>query len=550
MYAGLAAFYFLRDHWDTGLRNNGADLPYGAQEIELAIQDRMFDTNGQLFFPDNGVNLDHQYWVPEFFGDVMVVNGKSWPYLNVEPRRYRFRLLDGCNARFLEMALSENLPIWQIGGDGGLLKTPVRITPDNVSGLQKLLLAPGERADIIIDFTGKQGKTYTLLNTAAYPYPTGSLPDPANDGQIMQFRVTLPLSGKDGSMDPSTYPSLRAPDQPLVELVNFTNGTAAAGVTPDITRELVLKEDENVLTGNPEAVFVNNTAMMSAVTEHPQEGNTELWKIVNLTMDAHPMHLHLVQFQLVSRQNFNINQYLTDWTGLFPGGLNMWDNTTYAPGQYMPGFGPPKPYNYYAPIYGGNPDVSPYLTGTPVPADPNEQGWKDTYKCYPGQVTTFLVRYAPTDKPIKTQKKQLFYPFDPSSTVGYVWHCHIVDHEDNEMMRPYDVTANPFYVGPPRKESEADNPGSTLASDFRLDTAYPNPFNPSTTIRFSLAESGTASLKVYNSLGREVQTIADGQFDAGVHAVSWNASNLPSGTYFYRLKAGDHTDMKTVTLMK
>ncbi|HYS36063.1 MAG TPA: multicopper oxidase domain-containing protein, partial [Pseudonocardiaceae bacterium] len=116
VYSGLAAFYFIRDQFDTGLANNPLRLPAGNQEIELMIQDRQFDTNGQLLFPDSADNPSlvdgppsnlkiHPFWIPEFFGDTMLVNGRTWPFLKVEPRRYRFRIVNGSNARFVRMGL-------------------------------------------------------------------------------------------------------------------------------------------------------------------------------------------------------------------------------------------------------------------------------------------------------------------------------------------------------------------------------------------------------------------------------------------------------------
>ncbi len=168
VYAGLAGFYFLRDQYDTGVPGQGLNLPAGNQEIEIVIQDRMFDTNGQWLFPDSanpGPNgpppnpTVHPNWIPEFFGTTIVVNGKTWPFLNVETRRYRFRFLNGSNARFYELRLINKTTqapgpaFWQIGTDGGLLDTPVMLNdPDNPNSL-RLLIAPGERADIIIDFS-------------------------------------------------------------------------------------------------------------------------------------------------------------------------------------------------------------------------------------------------------------------------------------------------------------------------------------------------------------------------------------------------------------
>ncbi len=398
VYAGLLTAYIIRDQYDTGLPNNPLELPGGQQEIELVLQDRQFDTNGQLLFPDgtptnNPTGLNgpppnpsvHPYWIPEFFGDVIVANGKSWPFLNVEPRRYRFHFMNGANARFLEMRLVDSVKqtagpaFWQIGTDGGLLDQPVQLNdPHDPSSLQ-LFLAPIERADIIIDFTYLMGQSFTLVNSAAAPYPSGDPPDPTTNGQIMQFRVNLPLSSPDTSYNPANGGSLRGgPNQErsIVRLANPQTGTLAAGVKPSVKRQLVLIEVEG--PGGPLVVLLNNTHWSGIrqgtvtpipdsqpgtmgqgifLTELPEVGATEVWEIINLTMDAHPIHIHLIQFQLLNRQDFDTVHYRTAYDSLFPGG------------GYIPGFGPPLFYNEpnAAGAIGGNPDVGPYLQAASDP---------------------------------------------------------------------------------------------------------------------------------------------------------------------------------------
>jgi FtsP/CotA-like multicopper oxidase with cupredoxin domain len=263
IYAGLAAFYLIRDSYDTGIANTGLNLPAGPYEIELCIQDRQFDTNGQrLFSAGNPAGLKgtppnpeiHPFWIPEFFGDAIVVNGKTWPFLDVEPRRYRFRLLNGCNARFLELRLadaSSNQPgpaFWQISTDGGLLDQPVALNDPGVPDPRRLLLPPAARADLIIDFAGLEGCTLTLLNSASAPYPSGDAPDPQTNGQIMQFRVTLALQGTDSSFDP-TRPRARLRggwDRPpaIVRLALPELGVIAPRVAISKRRQLVLNEIE------------------------------------------------------------------------------------------------------------------------------------------------------------------------------------------------------------------------------------------------------------------------------------------------------------------
>jgi len=251
----MAGFYLLRDAVDTGIPGSGANLPAGNYEIEIAIQDRMFDTNGELFYPVGGQNPNiHPIWQPEFFGDVIVVNGKTWPYLEVEPRRYRFRLLDGSNSRFYEMWLQNQVTgamgpaFWQIGTDGGLLEFPVQIDPAVGSFL---VMGPGERADIIIDFTGLAGQTFTLRNKARSPFPKGAPADPQTTGQIMQFRVVKPLIGTDNSYNPASGALIR----PLTKLVNFATATPA--VTVNQKRLLTLNEVMGV--AGPVEALLNNS---------------------------------------------------------------------------------------------------------------------------------------------------------------------------------------------------------------------------------------------------------------------------------------------------
>ena len=171
------------------------------------------------------------------------------------------------------------------------------------------------------------------------------------------------------------------------------------------------------------------------LSETPDEGTTEIWEFVNLTMDAHPIHLHLVQFQLMNRQNFDMKAYTATYNLAFPGGV------------YIPEYGPPTAYGpstLSGGKYGGNPDIAPFLMGAALPPSPNEAGWKDTIMVPPGMVTRIAVRWAPQDPAVITPASDLFFNFVPNTNgYDYVWHCHIIDHEDNEMMRPDQVISNP-----------------------------------------------------------------------------------------------------------
>jgi spore coat protein A len=509
VFSGLAAFYLLRDQYDTGLPGNPLGLQTGNQEVELVIQDRQFDTNGQLLFPDSSANsslvdgppsnLDiHPYWIPEFFGDAMLVNGRTWPYLAVEPRRYRFRVLNGSNARFLRMGLLDassgatGPAMYQIGSDGGLLNTPVKllgqseaVSDGTPSVTTRLFLAPGERADVLIDFAGLAGRTFTLTNDAQVPFPSGSALDPSDPTrEVMQFQVTLPLSGADATYNPASGGSLRGgsgQQPPIVRLTDPAAGTLAAGVTASVKRQLVLFEYEDPYgngsntAGTPVEDLINNTKWTGKrdgggnqpipgstadtygqglyFTELPRVGSTEVWEFLNTTVDAHPIHIHLVQFQLINRQAVVIDPdtgqptYLAAWAAAFPGGTfngeaadGSWSSVTYAAGTIIPGYGPPGDYftaNADGSL-GGNPAFSPYLAGAVIPPSPSEAGWKDTIKVYPGYVNRFAVRWAPQTTAIGAVRPgQNLYAFDPTKGPGYMVHCHILDHEDNEMMRPY-----------------------------------------------------------------------------------------------------------------
>jgi spore coat protein A len=451
VYAGLAGAYIIYDDANPPAAGLGG-LAGAATIVPLVIQDRMFDTTGQLFFPSIGINPEHPFWVPEFVGNVIAVNGKVWPFLEVTPARYRFLLLNGSNARaytlnFKVQGKGTSPTIWVISTDGGYLDNPVPV--------QQLTIMPGERYGVIVDFSGfKAGTTLTLQNSARTPFPGGAPAQGSTTGKVMQFRVvTTPTTGlpvaPTTTFVPTATTNLR-PTNPIQRLV--TAGAPATGVTVNKTRLLTL--NEVIGAGGPLEILVNNTkwsgklgnnvrtdftaVTVGGVTEYyselPQEGETELWEIVNTTADAHPIHLHLVQFQLMNRQAFNLKAYTPVYDAAFQSGL------------YIPGSGPPLDYNTGNPnALGGNPDVTPYLLGAAAPPLPQEQGWKDTVIMYPGEVTRIMVRWTPTDVPVGTSSTSAAaaYPFDPkASDHGYVWHCHIVDHEDNEMMRPTQVQVN------------------------------------------------------------------------------------------------------------
>jgi len=361
VYAGLSGFYLLRDEEERSL-----NLPSGDFEIPLLLQDRTLDDSGQLVYSptfDDGQRPPPHWWAPEFFGDLPMVNGAIYPYLQVEPRRYRLRLLNGANSRFFNLffnlaKLPTDIPslitFHQIGTDGGFLPSPVV--------LNKLLLAPAERADLIVDFSGLEGKTITLSNNASAPFPGWDTVTPHHPAlyELMQFRVTLPLSsnGKSFSMPPP---------RPLPKL------DEAKSIA---TRVFILAEGID-RQGRGMCLEINGMRYDDQVTEVVKLGSIEKWRFINNTEYAHPMHLHLVQFQILHRQGFNP-------VSLHNGALE--------------------------------------LVGIPRLPAANEAGWKDTAVVSPREVLTIIVRFE-------------------GYTGRYLFHGQMLEREDNGMMRPFEVVS-------------------------------------------------------------------------------------------------------------
>lgn len=332
---GLAGFYILRDPANP-LDYPGPLITSAKYEVPIAIQDRSFNEDGSLNFPSEGDNPTiHPYWQPEFFGDTIMVNGRVWPNLNVDMTRYRFRLLNGSNARFYNLKFSNGMQFWQIGTDGGYLNKPVPLT--------SLLISPGERADILVDFTEIPAGTRIILNNDANaPYPTGDAPDKDTTGQIMQFTVQ---HNDVMTMPPKLPKKLRCEPVPKLQ-------------SPCKRRVLTLYEIAG--PNGPQMVTLNGQRWADPVSELPVVGSTEEWNIVNLTMDAHPIHLHLVQFKISCRQAFDVDAYTKDWLDLNSDiGLPPWMTT---PKALCPGS---------------------YTTGDNQPPAANEAGWKDTVQAPP-----------------------------------------------------------------------------------------------------------------------------------------------------------------------
>jgi spore coat protein A, manganese oxidase len=363
VYAGLSGFYFLRDEFERRL-----NLPSGDYEIPLILQDRTLDPQGQLVYApaqDDAIPLSPGLWGPMFFGELPVVNGAIGPYIEVEPRPYRLRMLNGCNSRFLRLYFNlardvtdiPNLvPVHQIGSDGGFLPAPVK--------LQKFLLGPAERADLILDFSLLAGRTVTLCNDAAAPFPGWNVLNAKWPAiyEFMQFRVTRPVKNPRSYVMPLNFP--------------FAGVNPADAVR---TRDFVLTEvmDDK---GRSLGLNINGKGYDDPVTEIIPLNSIEKWRFINTSDDAHPMHLHLVQFQVLGRQGFNIPAM-----------------TIHNSLQFV---------------------------GVPRKPQPGESGWKDTAVVEPGDVLTILVKFT-------------------GYTGRYVFHCHMLEHEDNDMMRPFEVAPVP-----------------------------------------------------------------------------------------------------------
>lgn len=364
VYAGLAGFYLIRDAHEKNL-----NLPKGKYEIPLVIQDRSFNLDpnsksyGELFYPSQPpINsmLPNPSVVPEFFGDTALVNGKVWPYLEVEPRKYRFRILNGSNSRFYRLKLDSGPDFVQIGTDGGFLEHQVIVM--NQPNQQGLLLAPAERADVIIDFSNYANQNIILTNDAPTPFPDDD-PTAPDLPQIMQFRVKSKVSKPDTSEIPTT--------------LSCFEKLEATGVP--IRRNFLNEIDDPQFPARKKAQLNFMDWDELPITETPYNGTVEVWELYNLTGDTHPIHLHLVQFQILNRApiTFDANGIITS-------------------------------------------------VGDPVPPAPNEMGWKDTVRANPNEVTRIIARFGPF-------------------TGIYPWHCHILEHEDHEMMRPYEVLQNPNF---------------------------------------------------------------------------------------------------------
>lgn len=379
VYAGLAGFYIIRDEYDTGQPDNPLSLPPSPYDIPLAIQDRIFDLDNQLFYPSSPA-LAEQLFGPavpgpypdptvfaEVFGDVIIVNGKAWPKLQVEPRKYRFRILNGSDTRFYNLFLDSSVPFVQIGTDQGLLNAPVA-TP-------QISVAPGERVDVVVDFSALAGQTIIMRNNAPGTFRRPLVVDPKTTGRIMAFEVSLPLDPN--LLDPTLPATLRGG---LGQPAAISLATELAK-DPSIRQVFLYEGLDERGRLKPLLGTAGGPLDFSAlpVTETPVLGSTEIWEIYNATPDTHPIHLHLVRFLVVNRQRFDVRRFVPGPDGA----------------------------------------ATVRLRGQPQPPVATEAGWKDTVQVRPGEVVRIVATF---NRPGR-----------------YTWHCHILSHEDHEMMRPFEV---------------------------------------------------------------------------------------------------------------
>ncbi len=516
VYAGLAGFYLLRDENENALIDNYT-LPGGDYEIEMVIQDRLFDQNGQLFWPAYPGETPYQDFITgegailppdifinggptalaEFFGNIILVNGKAWPKLNVEPRKYRFRLLNGSDSRFYVLKLNNGEPIMVIGSDDGLLTNPVEV--------EELVFAPGERYDVVINFSDYESSSITLLNLGPdEPYNGVDPFDPAcssTTGKIMQFKVNKTFNQAIPNASVNSSTNLR-PGNPIVDLVPQNE---------ENPRKLVLfegKDEFGRLQPMLGTMADGSLTWNDAITENPSNGATELWEVYNATGDAHPIHLHLVKFQILNRQAFTTYENSD---------LGIDENVSSKPQlQHNGSYG-------VGGIFHLNPAQA--FSGGAIEPDTYEGGWKDTFVVPPGHVGRIVAKFDRLGR--------------------YVWHCHILSHEDHEMMRP-------FQVGP----LPANN--ARIASNNMRDRSnsmvYPNPFIYDTQINFELKRAQQINFSVYDMTGKRLFE-NNNFYQEGKNAIFWdgfgdNGKEIRSGVYIYKLTGKDFDESKRLIISR
>ncbi|XP_022882039.1 multicopper oxidase LPR2-like [Olea europaea var. sylvestris] len=368
LLAGLLGAYIIRDpNVEAPLR-----LPCDEEfDRPLVVFDRSFRTDGSIYMNPTGNNPSiHPQWQPEYFGDAIIVNGKAWPHMIVRRRKYRFRIINASNARFFKFYFASGLGFIHLASDSAYNEKPVMVND--------ILLAPSEIADVVIDFSKSKSDSDILSNNASYPYPSG---DPVNEAnsKVMKFIIK-----PHHELDTSRIPS---------KLINYPSPNLSSA---SLTRYIAMYEYTSKID-EPTHLYINGKSYEAPVTETPKVGATEIWNVINLTEDNHPLHIHLGLFVALDQTELvNIDEFKEC----------MSKNNDAIKCH-----------------------VGKYARGKKIEAPTHEKGWKNVYKMTPGYVTRILVRFSY----IHSNES---YRFDATAEPGYVYHCHILDHEDNVMMRP------------------------------------------------------------------------------------------------------------------
>nr|WP_245551665.1 multicopper oxidase domain-containing protein [Gordonia hirsuta] len=410
VYAGLAGMYFLRDGFDTGRPDNPLGLPAGEHEVPLILQEKIFAADGRQSLRSTPV-VPEGHWEGGAVGDRGLVNGKVWPKMRVDRGLYRFRVINAASFSVWRLFFSNKMRFWVIGNEGGLLDAPV--------STRSILVSPAERFDILVDFSSlAPGQTVDLCNDLAPPTQAAIL------GEVAMPRFCRFIAGA-GKGHRGGVPS---------RLRGGRNQPAALPpvATPQRTRTVTLSQPY-ALRIPPAIMTMNNLRYADPQIEKPREGTIERWDIVNITPDPHPVHLHLVMFRVLGRRPLRT----VDYQAAHPQ--------------------PPVGTRWA-------PDPSGFYAGPMRPPAAWERGWKDTVHAIAGHVTSIIVRW-PTADELGFDPDALFSS-DPTKNwtkpsggraaarppathghqsahaaerelQGYVWHCHILDHEDHDMMLRY-----------------------------------------------------------------------------------------------------------------
>ncbi|KAL6847815.1 hypothetical protein ACP4OV_021943 [Aristida adscensionis] len=389
--AGLMGAYRLASPAEEAPLN----LPAGeALDRNLVLFDRDFLADGSLFMNRTGNNPDvHPQWQPEYFGGVVVVNGKAWPRLRVRRRRYRFRILNASNARFFRLSLSGGLRFVHVASDSVYLAEPVATA--------RFLLAPSEIADVVVDFASSDASEAVLSDDAPAPYP-GDPGEKAEAVAVMKFLIEAPPEPgkKETERDPSSVPAALMPHYPRPDA-----GEAVR------TRRITMYEYTKNGTDAPTHLYLNARSYMEPVTETPMEGTSEIWEVINLTDDNHPLHVHLAVFAVLEQRSLRRVDAFRECM------VRRNDARACELGRHLAG-------------------------GKRHAVPRQERGWKNVFKVRPSAVTRMLVRFKPLAAVASSESEaeaESGFPFDVTTGPGYVYHCHILDHEDNEMMRPMKI---------------------------------------------------------------------------------------------------------------